>query len=278
MKRLNLLTGCVFLAMAALPLALWPRTLLAGELCWQNLANYVRGAQVDVHCPESEHQCGREHCIERCPVEECVKGEKKVWKPSIRHEYVAIPEVRYKWQMKWITKEIPCDGCKPVSKIDEVNHCYESERWDKCSNGCCELHCKTCEAKNEKLECKHCECEPGKTTVKVHYWSYVKVPYTVYRQVEREVCVKQPRCEKVEVPITRYVPPHCCGLGCGHCERRHCEHCNGKGCTFCNGQGYVDVPAEEGNSAPDAASNATPAIIPLPPVEGTAAPLPEPER
>jgi hypothetical protein len=31
--------------------------------------------------------------------------------------------------------------------------------------------------------------------------------------------VKQPRFEKVEVPITRYVCEHCGGLGCKHCCR-----------------------------------------------------------
>jgi hypothetical protein len=269
MRRLTI----VFLSLAVTTvlLAMPSRRSWAGELGWLNLANHLKGTPVDVHCPESEHQCGHEGCLERCPVEECVKGEKKVWKSSIRHEYVAIPEVRYKWEMKWITKEIPCDGCKPVSKTDEVNHCYEAERWDKRSEGCCELHCKTCEPKNEKLECKHCECQPGKTTVKVHYWSYVKVPYTVYRQVERDVCVKQPRCEKVEVPITRYEREGCDLLGCGHCER-----CNGKGCAYCNGEGYIDMP-REGGKAPTPADglpaqqNATPA-----PPEGSLPAAPEP--
>ena len=55
--------------------------------------------------------------------------------------------------------------------------------------------------------------------MKVHYWSYVKVPYTVYRQVAQEVCVKQPRCEKVDVAVTRYVCEYCGGKGCKHCQR-----------------------------------------------------------
>ncbi len=208
------------IALAAMLLAAFSRSALAGDLGWLNVTNWFKGTKVDVHRPEASKQCGHEGCIERVPCEECVTGEKKEWKTTIHHEYVAIPEVRYRWEMKWITKEIPCEsGCIPVCKDRPVEHEYESEHWEKYQSGCCELHCKTCEPKTEKLDCKECESKPGKTTVKVHYWSCVKVPYTVYRQVEKEVCVKQPRYEKVEVPITRYVCEHCGGLGCKHCCR-----------------------------------------------------------
>ena len=44
------------------------------------------------------------------------------------------------------------------------------------------------------------------------------MPYTVYRQVEKEVGVKQPCYEKVEVPVMRHVCEHCGGLGCEFCK------------------------------------------------------------
>jgi hypothetical protein len=121
--------------------------------------------------------------------------------------------------MKWVTKEVPAEYCKPVCETRNVDHPYEVEHWQKQELDCGELHCKTCEPKTEQIACKTCKTEPGKTTVKVHYWSCVKVPYTVYRQVEREVCVKQPRYEKVEIPVTRYVCQNCGGRGCGQCCR-----------------------------------------------------------
>jgi len=172
-----------------------------------------------VHAPDSCEQCGHEGCVERTKVEDCVVGEKKVYKTTIHHEYVSIPEVRYRWQMKYITKEIPADTCKTVCEDEDVEHHYEVEHWEKKELPCGdELHCKTCVPQCEKLQVKKCKTEPGKTTVKVHYWSCVKVPYTVYRQVEKEVCVTQPRCEKVEVPVTRYVCKHCGGIGCKFCK------------------------------------------------------------
>jgi hypothetical protein len=208
------------LAITALPFAAPSRTASAADLGWLNPANLLKGTPVDVHRPEASRQCGHEGCIERVPVEDCVTGEKKVYKTTVRREYVAIPEVRYKWEMRWVTKEIPCDYCKPVCETENVDHAYQSERWDKKDLGCSELHCKSCEPKTEKMECKKCKTEPGKTTAKVHYWSCVKVPYTVYRQVEREVCVKQPRYEKVEVPVTRYICRDCGGIGCKRCCQR----------------------------------------------------------
>jgi hypothetical protein len=201
-------------------LAVPSRAVIAADFGCFDILDLFKGTHVDVHRPESCKQCGHERCIDRCREDECVKGEAKLYKTCIHHEYVAVPEVRYKWEMKCITKEVPCDYCKTVCKDREVEHTYQVEHWQKvCDDGCCQTHCKSCECKCEKLECKECETKPGKTTVKVHYWSYVKVPYTVYRQVEKEVCVKQPYCEKVDVCVTRYVP--CC------------EHCGGKGCPLC---------------------------------------------
>jgi hypothetical protein len=240
--------------MAALPFVLPSQWLFAGDLGCLDITKWFQGTKVDVHRPEACNQCGHETCIERTPVQDCVQGEKKVYKTSIHCEHVAIPEVRYKWEWKWVEKEIPADYCKTVCDTENVDHQYEVEHWQKSDLPCGgEMHCKSCEEKIEKIPCKTCKTEPGKTKVKVHYWSYVKVPYTVYRQVEREVCVKQPRCEKVEVPVTRYVGEHCGGLS-GRCERRHCEHCNGKGCKYCKETGYVDYKAE-GSENPIPASD-----------------------
>ena len=178
-----------------------------------------KGTPVDLHPHDCDHcgNAGGEMCIERVPVKECVKGKKKVYHTSIRYEYVSVPETRYRWKKKWITKEVPCDYCKPTCKDDKTDHCFGAERWDKHDLGCGKLHCKSIEPKIEKLPTKQCESKPGKTTVKVHYWSCVKEPYTVYRQVRKPVCVKQPRYIHVKVPITRYECKHCEGAGCDKC-------------------------------------------------------------
>jgi hypothetical protein len=215
MSRRWILLGVVLLV--AVPIANTSRTLVADDLDWLNVTHFFKGTPVDVHGPASCEQCGHEGCIERTPVQDCVVGKKEVFKTSIRYEYVSIPETRYRWQIKCITKEIPCEGCKTICENKEVEHPYQVERWDKQQTSCSELHCKTCVTQTEKLDTKVCKEVPGKTTIKTHYWSCVKVPYTVYRQVRQEVCVKQPRSEKVDVLVTRHV----------------CEHCGGLGCTFC---------------------------------------------
>lgn len=235
MRKLTL--PWMFFVMVVLLLATFSRTLVADDLGWLKLTNLLKGTPVDEHCPQSCKNCGHEGCIERVPVDDCVRGDKKVYQGSVHHEYVAIPEVRYKWQMAWVTKEVPATYCKPVCKTENIDHGYQAEHWEKCQNGCAELHCKTCEEKHEQLPCNHCETEPGKTTVKLHYWSCVKVPYTVYRQVEKDVCVKQPRCEKTDVCVTRYVCKNCGWFVCGHCLGIGCKHCNGKGCVQGNGEG-----------------------------------------
>jgi hypothetical protein len=210
----------IFVALAVTSAVIPSPSLIAGDWSWLNVSHLWKGTPVDVHMAESCEQCGHEGCIERTPVEDCVVGKKKEFKTSVRYQYVSIPEVRYRWQMKCITKEIPCDTCKTVCEINDVDHPYQVEHWEKQPTACGELHCKTCETKIEKLPAvTGCKEEPAKTTIKVHYWSCVKVPYTVYRQVRQEVCVKQPRDEKVEVPVTRYVCEHCGGLGCGFCKR-----------------------------------------------------------
>jgi hypothetical protein len=217
MKRVS--TLWLFVAVAALSIAFQSRVLVAGDWGWLNVTHLWKGTPVDVHKAESCEQCGHEGCIERTPVDDCVVGKKKEFKTTVRYEYVSIPETRYRWQMKCIHKEIPCDTCKTVCEIQDLDHPYEAERWDKQPTECGELHCKTCEPKIERLPVvTGCKTEPAKTTIKVHYWSCVKVPYIVYRQVKKEVCVKQPCYEKVDVPVTRYVCDHCGGLGCGFCK------------------------------------------------------------
>lgn len=217
MRRLSIVG--VFAALAALSVAMNSRALYAGDWGWLDVTHLWKGTPVDVHAPQSCEQCGHEGCIERTPVEDCVVGKKKEFKTSVRYEYVSIPETKYRWQMKCITKEIPCDTCKTTCEFKDVDHPYQVERWEKQPTACGELHCKTCEQKVERLPVvTDCKTEPAKTTIKVHYRSCVKVPYTVYRQVRQEVCVKQPYCEKVDVPVTRYVCDHCGGLGCGFCK------------------------------------------------------------
>ncbi len=175
----------------------------------------------DVH-PHECDECGRIHdpgapCIERIAVEKCVIGKKELFKSKIRYEYASIPETRYRWKKRLITKEIPCPYCKPVCKTEDGEHCFGQEWWDKECTECGELHCKHIAARREKEQHKVCSHEPGETTIKVHYWSCIKEPYTIYRQVKQEVCVKQPYYEKVEVNVTKYV----------------CEHGNGDGCSEC---------------------------------------------
>ncbi len=208
---------CVVL-LAAVPAANTSRPLLAGDWDWPNVTHLFKGTPLDVHAPAACENCGHEGCIERTPVQDCVVGKKEVFKTSIRYEYVSIPETRYRWQLKCITKDIPSEGCKTVCENKEVERPFQVERWDKQQAGCNELHCKSCVTQTEKLDTKVCKEEQGKTKIKVHYWSCVKVPYTVYRQVKREVCVKQPCHEKVEVNVTRYVCEHCGGLGCKFCK------------------------------------------------------------
>ena len=218
MRKNSLLS--MFVAMAVLSVAMPARTLVAGDWGWLDVTHLWKGTPVDVHKAESCEQCAHEGCIERTLVEDCLVGKKKEFKTSVRYEYVSIPETRYRWKMKHITKEIPCETYKSVCEFGEIVHPYQIEQWEKIPMGCSELHCKTCETSFEMLPVvTGCKEEPAPTTIKVKYCSCVKEPYTVYRQVRREVCVKQPYYEKVDVPVTRYVCEHCGGLGCGLCKR-----------------------------------------------------------
>jgi hypothetical protein len=232
----NIFILSAFVGLIAISAATHERTLFAsGPECLEAL-NPFRGTPVDVHCSTDCDTCGHEFCIDRKKVEECVTGEKKVYKSSVRKQYVSIPEVRYRYRMKCVTKEVPCDYDKPVCKTEEVDHQYQVEHWEKEELPCgSERICKSCETKTEKLPVVgDCQTKPGKTTVKVHIWTCVKEPYTVYRQVEQEVGVLQPRHEKAEVTVCRHV----------------CEHCGGLGCEFC--KQHPDVPSGINISDPSA--------------------------
>ena len=91
-----------------------------------------------------------------------------------------------------------------------------------------------------------CQTEPGKTTIKVHYLSCVKEPYTVYRQVEKEVGVKQPCYERVDVPITRHVCEHCGGLGCEFGQQ--CPDCAGSSSGGVPTSNELPVPTESSHN------------------------------
>ena len=225
MSRISILTA--FVALIAFCTVTPGKSVFAGCPAWVEALNPFGGTPVDVHPPAACDNCGHEGCIDRHKVDDCVCGKKKLYKTSVHKEYAAIPEVRFRWKVKCVTKEIPCDYCKPVCKAEEVDHQYQVEHWEKQDLPCGgERYCKSCETKTEKLPVvKDCNTEPGKTTIKVHYLSCVKEPYTVYRQVVKEVGVKQPCYERVEVPITRHVCDHCGGLGCEFGQQ--CPDCTG---------------------------------------------------
>jgi len=227
--------GRVLLLTAVAALLSGPGRVSAGEpgarrLFPVRLTSWFKKSPIDPHSYECD-ECGGTgqdcpKCLERIPKTKCVTGWKRVWKSSIRYEYVSIPEVRYRWKKTLITKEIPADGCDPVCKSKDGQHCYGTEKWEKQNLGCSKLHCRSINPTHEKTQCKHIDCQPGETTVKVHYWSCVKVPYTVYRRVRRPICLKEPRHEKVKVSITKY-----------KCKRDKCESCEGDepGCTIPRG-------------------------------------------
>ncbi len=222
----------MLLAMSAIPLTTRPNSLSAAEPdSALKPVGWLTNSSVDVH-PHVCGECGEAddsgvECIERTPVSECVTGKKTVFGCQVRYEYVSIPETRYRWKKRWVTKKIPADTCVPVCKAQDGQNCYGAERWDKYGEGCCsKVHCKSVECKQEKSSCKYCDSKPGKTTIKVCYKTCVKEAYTVYRQVKRPICVKRPCHEKVKVPITRY---ECHRAKCDN----DCDQCDGSGCASC---------------------------------------------
>jgi hypothetical protein len=162
----------------------------------------VRSFDVDPDCevlcdPPSE-------CLQRIPCDDCVRGKKKLFCGSICYENVTVAEVRYRWKTKWITKEVPADFEEPICNTDDQESLHCVEDWKSGQWGECKIHCRSMTPAKETVEQKRIDCQPGKTTVKLCYKSCVKVPYTVYRQIKRPIAIKQPCCEKVEVPVKRY--------------------------------------------------------------------------
>lgn len=216
MKKL-FVNWMVFGACAML-LPMLSSTALAGDLSFAGLAAlFGHGTAVDVPCPQSCDQCKGEGCIERVPVKECVSGKKLVYDIKKRYEYVTIPETRYRFVTRCVTKEVKCDYCMPFCEASDVPHCYESEHWEESETACGKLHCKTCQKKMENLPCQKCGRKPGETVVKVKVRECVKEAYTVYRQVAKEICVKQPRYEHATVLVTRYE--------CRQCDNKACKGC-----------------------------------------------------
>ncbi|MCH8047055.1 MAG: hypothetical protein IID44_25410 [Planctomycetes bacterium] len=162
--------------------------------------------------------CGGEQCVLVHQVKERVVGKKKVYDCKVRYEWVTIPETRYRIHNRWVTKTVPCPYCKPVCKVKDTTRVFSTEKWDKKPHCDGTLHCKTCQQKTEQAQCKYCSSKEGKTIVKVRVRECVKEPYTVYRQVRRPVCVKQPRYERTEVTITKNVCSRCGGQGCSSCK------------------------------------------------------------
>ncbi len=222
MRRLPL--SWVVLPILSVLLVTSARPSAADELAWSRLAGLVGSTPVDlIRPPGSCDTCKKEFCIQRVPVTECVPGKKLVYDVKKRYEYVTIPETRYRYVTRHVTKEVKCSYCVPYCETKEVDHRYESEQWDSQETGCGELHCKTCVTKTEKLPCKHCSRKPGETIVKARVKECVKEPYIVYRQVKREICVKLPRYENVKVSVTRYVCKDCNVKSCGSCDKGTCD-------------------------------------------------------
>lgn len=212
-----------------------PAAAQSGELGGR-LLGWLGVRHADMTQPAECDQCGCSHdaegpCVERTPVTECRVGKKELHRCEIRYEYESVPETRYRWRMKFVKKEVPCEYCKPVCNSEDVEHCYEAEKWQAEPSACGDLHCKVADPVTEKVPCKHCGQEPGKTVVRVCVFTCVKEPYTIYRRVKKPVCVKQPYYERVEVPVTR----HICRAADGHpCD---CDAC-------CESEGQWDAGAE----------------------------------
>lgn len=226
MRRLSL-TWMTLPILAAL-LVTFVQPSSAEELAWNRVAKLLRNATpVDViRPPDSCDTCQGEVCVQRVPVTECVTGKKLVYDVEKRYEYVTIAETRHRFVTRWVTKEVKCDYCQPYCESYDVDHRYETERWDTQETGCGELHCRSCVAHTEQLPCQHCGRKPGETIVKARVKECVEEPYVVYRQVRRQICVKTPRYEKVNVSVTRHV---CCD----QCGGRGCNQCGGSACSEC---------------------------------------------
>ncbi|MFV1965055.1 MAG: hypothetical protein ACC628_06500 [Pirellulaceae bacterium] len=145
-------------------------------------------------------------CIALASVDDQVVGKKQVYDSSVRHEWVTVPETKYRWKKRLVTKEIPCEYHKPLCETTQAKQVVVRETWRQEDFRGGELHWKIQDPQQESIPVKQCKHEPGETTIKVRYWTTVKEPYTVYRQIKRPVCIIQPRNEPATVTVTRQIP------------------------------------------------------------------------
>lgn len=110
--------------------------------------------------------------VVKCPEQECRTAKKTCYEPLYRTVCVAVPEVRYRYKMMCIIKKSDAKCTMPACEKDGEP---------------------SCSTKTIDVD----------TTQKVKYWTCVKVPYTVYHQVQKCVCVKKPCTVDVPVVVNR---------------------------------------------------------------------------
>lgn len=155
--------------------------------------------------------CGHPHahgaaCVVLASVDDQVIGKKRVDDSSIRYEWATVPETQYRWKKRLVTKEISCEYCKPFCETTQAEQVVVREKWQQEDFPGGEIHCRVQDLQQEAIPVTQCKHEPGETTIKVRFWTTVKEPFTVYRQVKRPVCVKQTRREPATVTVTRQIP------------------------------------------------------------------------
>jgi len=204
----------------------------------------------EIPCPYCKPVCKEEDCLHCFGREYWEKSSKLYWGKSSKR-----------------CGNSPCNGVDTCCEWPQVSlpGCC-GKQGEKCEGNSCascvEVHCKTIRPCQEKVPTKRCSHEKGETTITAHYWSCVKVPYMVYRQVKVPVCVKQPRYEKVKVPVTRYV--------CASCRGRGCSRCNGATGSCSVGSSATDSDSsseEEIESPDDETSTDESESLPTPPEE-----------
>ena len=87
------------------------------------------GTPVDVHCPQACNNCGHEGCIERTPVQDCVVGEKKVYKTTI-HKSTS-PSRRSGTDFKWCAsrRRFRPSTARPSANPKTSITAYQAEHW-----------------------------------------------------------------------------------------------------------------------------------------------------
>lgn len=213
------------IATAAVMMTAYPAPTRAGDGSLPGLTDFFNGG---LFClPGKEPKC-HESTVTRTPVDKCIHGKKEVDNVKIRCEYETVPETRYRYVRRLVCKEIPSSGCKTVCTDKGGTTSITTQQWNDSSKGKADgkkggatVHCSDCVDQDQSTSCISCDSSKGKTTTKVHYWTCVKEPYTVYHQIKREVAVNQPHYEHVKVPITKYVCDHCNQAGCdGKCGEK----------------------------------------------------------